>query len=103
MQTAQYSGRAATAADLDRRLAARVNASEPAHIDLKRVDYIGHDALLYLVALFHGRARQSFATTVSLPRTATAVDFLRAWNFPGALTEVTNRRSQRRVSAAERP
>lgn len=61
-------------------------------VDLNDVEYLAHDTLLYLVGYFHQRAAQGLTTRLVLPTRSTAVDFMRAWNFPEALEAVTDDR-----------
>ena len=79
-----------TIGDLDVRLG---GPAEPyVLVDLRNVDYLAHDTLMYLVGYFHQRAAQGLVTRLALPRRSTATDFLRAWNLPWALEMVTNDR-----------
>lgn len=77
-------------ADLDRQLASRGDGL--AMLDLRDVDYLSHDTLLYIVAAFHERARKGLDTRLTLPRRETAADFLRAWGLPAALEAATDDR-----------
>lgn len=82
---------ALTINNLDPSLAS-ARGEEYVRVDLSMVDHIAHEALLYLVAFFHYRTQHSQQTTLTLPRSETAVDFIRAWGLPDALERVTNNR-----------
>lgn len=61
-------------------------------VDLTTVVHMAHETLLYLVGFFYQRAARDQETSLKLPRSDTAVDFLRAWGLPDALERVTSER-----------
>lgn len=90
-----------TIADLDRQLVG-VRGDEHVWVELESATHLAHETLLYLVGYFHHRTHHNLRTSLSLPRSDTAIDFLRAWGLPGALQEVTNERFEYLLDADSR-
>jgi hypothetical protein len=59
-------------------------------LDLRRVTYLDHECLLYLVGLISHRIRRKRRTVIWLPRSPTLLDFVRAWQLPAALETIMN-------------
>lgn len=81
----------ATVAELDERLS-NGEVDRTGTVDLSWADFLSHDSLLFVVGLFRRRADEGRPTYLRLPRSDTAVDFLRAWRLPEALEAVTANR-----------
>lgn len=92
---------ALTIADLDHTFVS-ARGLQDVLVDLRSVDHIAHETLMYLVGFFHQRTQRGQTTELTLPRTATAVDFLRSWGFPEALQRVTNNRFEYLLDADSR-
>lgn len=50
-------------------------------LDFSRITYLGHEILLYLVAVIAGRSRDGYETKIELPESESARSFLRSWRF----------------------
>lgn len=83
--------------------------AQPITLDLQESTYIDQECLLYLVAVLADRDEHDMDTSLLLPDTNNAVDFLREWRFPMAVDAATRhgiddfleRDDRSRVSSSE--
>lgn len=68
-----------------------LSPSAPLLLDLGALDYLDHEALLYLGALLRFRVKNNHATTLELPEDQRVWDFMRAWHFPEFINSVAER------------
>jgi hypothetical protein len=80
-----------------------VASSEPAWtrplcIDLSATRWLDVPALMHLLAVIAGRHRDALETRLRLPRLRRVRDFLRAWEFPTAVGDVSGLQFRRLVT-----
>lgn len=61
----------------------------PLNLDLTSADYIDIAALLQILTILEERGRERLLTAISVPRSRNLRDFLRAWDFPAAVSAVS--------------
>jgi hypothetical protein len=88
--------------DLDALWRADHVGADAIQFDLSRATYIAHDALIYLVGVIQYRAARGQLTKLVLPKDDRVLDFLRAWQFPEAVQEVTNLRFEDVIDESSR-
>jgi hypothetical protein len=76
--------------------------SGPVVLDLGGLDYLDHEALLYLGALLRFRVRHNQETLLELPRDSRVWEFMRAWNFPQFIANVAERPFKEVLAEASR-
>lgn len=64
---------------------------DPVVLDLSRLEYLNHEALLYLGALVRFRVLRNQDTLFELPKHQRVWEFMRAWNFPQFIAAVVGR------------
>ncbi|MFL6108103.1 MAG: hypothetical protein ACJ72L_14165 [Marmoricola sp.] len=68
-----------------------VSPTGPTVLDFSAMDYLDHETLLYIGALFRFRTVSGSETFISLPPEGPVWDFLRAWKFPEFIATVAGK------------